>query len=1107
MECPSCHSATSEEARFCDTCGAALPSSCAACGAVNRAGARFCSNCGKALTADSAAQAAADAPSRPITSSAERRQLTIALVDLVGSTALSAGLDPEDMREIVAAYHRCCAEQIKRAGGFVAKYMGDGVLAYFGYPQAHEDDAERAVRCALALTQSIHKLPTPKDTPFQVRIGIATGLVVVGDLIGEGAGQEQGVVGDAPNLAARLQSLAEPGQVVISQGTRRLTGGSFEYHDLGRVPLKGLTDPVQAWRVTGTSAVQSRFEARHEAQLTPLVGREEELELLMRRWRQAASGEGRVVLLSGEPGIGKSRLTVALQERLQAEPHTRLRYFCSPQHTDSAFYPIVIQLERTAAFERHDTAEVRLDKLTALLGSSAGREREFQLLAELLSIPTDDRYTPLDWSAQRKKEATLRALLRQLEMLSRRQPVLMIYEDAHWIDPSTRELLDITVERVAHLPVLLVITFRPEFTPPWTGQAHVTALNLSRLGRRDGATLAGSVAGKTALSDATIEEIIERTDGIPLFVEELTKAVVEAGAREADVASTLKKGTLSTTAVPAALHASLIARLDRLGPVAKEVAQTGAAIGREFSYEVLAPIAHRSDAEVQTALTRLTQAGLLFCRGVSPQATFLFKHALVRDVAYGSLLRGQRQQLHARIATTLEVRFPELVEQQPEIVAQHCTDAELIAEAITYWSKAARQSLARYATIEAVAHARRGLNAVMSRPDSAARWRQELELQSVLAGALNASIGAAAEETGRVYARARVLAERIGDTAALAAVLCGQSAHHAQRCELAANLEVGEDLLRLGAKENDATCRMIGHRVKGSSLYWLGEFVAARDQLEHALRLYDPEAHRTMIAIGGFDSRSTALSNLSYVLFILGYPDAALLQSRRALSWARELNHPHVLIHALSMASCYNLARGAVEAAEDVTRESLDLAAEQGFHFWAARARVVQGLVLAERGEKPRGLALARKCLADKAPVSALWRPFYLGFMAKACDAIGQGDEALDLLAEALKIAENTGERHYEAELHRLRGECLATHRHGQQAEAETSYLRAMTVAQRQQAKLWELRASLSLARLWRDQGKRTEARELLAPIYGWFTEGFEMPDLMEANALLSELG
>jgi class 3 adenylate cyclase len=637
---------------------------------------------GKAHFVDAAT--ASSTPSVSPEDRAERRQVTVMFCDLVGSTALAASMDPEDLREVISAYQRCAAETVRRFDGFVAKYMGDGVLVYFGYPQAHEDDAERAVSAGLELISALSRLKT--HASLQTRIGIATGLVVVGDLIGSGQAQERGIVGETPNLAARLQGIAEPNSVVIAEDTRRLLGSLFEVQDVGPQELKGIAGPVRAWSVMRPSSVESRFEALHPGQLIDLVGRDEECELLVRRWSKAKTGEGQVVLLSGEAGIGKSRLTAALLEHLAAEPHTRLRYFCSPQHTDSAFYPIIGQMERAARLTHDDTPTAKLDKLDALLAQTSTSKQDATLLAELLSLPNNGRYPALDLGPQQRRLRTIEALISQIEVLTRSKLVLMIFEDAHWLDPSSLEVLGRTIDRIATLPVLLIVTFRPEFDPPWTGRPHVSVLTINRLNERDIRLIIDHVVGNHPLPRNTVDDIIERTDGIPLFVEEMTKAVLEAG--NASAAERLTTAVpVPSLPVPASLHASLMARLDRLGP-AKEVAQMGAAIGREFPHTLLAAAARKTKAELDSALDRLIQAGLLFRQGFPPHATYQFKHALVQDAAYGTLLRASRRQLHERIANTLENEFPDLVEAQPETLAKHCSEGGLDDRAIKYWHTA-----------------------------------------------------------------------------------------------------------------------------------------------------------------------------------------------------------------------------------------------------------------------------------------------------------------------------------------------------------------------------------------------------------------------------------
>ncbi len=741
-----------------------------------------------------AGAAAATAPAAPrALDTAERRQLTVMFCDLVGSTALSTRLDPEDMREIVGAYHRACADLITRAGGFVARYMGDGVLAYFGYPQAIEHDAERAVRAGLSLVEAVPKLKTATGVPLQVRVGIATGLVVVGDLIGVGAAQEHEVVGETPNLAARLQALAEPGAVVISSSTRMLTGGLFDYRDLGKIALKGFAEAVPVWLALGTSAAESRFEALR-ASTTPLVGRGEEIDLLLRRWEQAKGGEGSVVLLSGEPGIGKSRIAETILDRLSGEPHTRLRLFCSPHHQDSALYPSITQLERAAGFRRDDTDQQRLTKLETVLALAANDLGEaVPLLADLLSVPTGDRYPALDLTSQKRKEKALRALVAQVEGLAARQPVLLVVEDAHWADPTSLELFDLIVERASRLPLLAIVTFRPEFMPPWVGRPQVTLISLNRLPRRLRAEMIAHLTGGKVLPQEIADQITDRTVGVPLFIEELTKAVIESGLLVETGDQYVATGPVTALAIPTSLQESLLARLDRLAPTS-DVAQIAAALGRQFSHELISAAAAMPRQQLDDALAQLVNAELIFRRGTPPDAEYTFKHALVQDTAYGTLLRSRRQQIHARIAATLEHQFPEIVMAQPALLARHFAEAGLAEKAVVYWLKAGRQALARSATNEATAQLRKGLDALDGLPDGPGRRQQELDLQLALGHALIATKGHSAPEVGESFARARVLAEQIDRPEYVWRVFLGQWTFHRNRGEYRLALALAEQV-------------------------------------------------------------------------------------------------------------------------------------------------------------------------------------------------------------------------------------------------------------------------------------------------------------------------
>jgi class 3 adenylate cyclase/tetratricopeptide (TPR) repeat protein len=1036
---------------------------------------------------------------------AERRQLTVMFCDLVGSTALSARLDPEDLRGIIGAYHRCCTEWIERNGGFVAKYMGDGVLAYFGYPQAHEHDAERAVRAGLGLVEAVPKLATSADSPLQVRVGIATGLVVVGDLIGAGAAQEQAVVGETPNLAARLQALAEPGAVLISASARQLTGGLFEYRDLGTVGLKGFAEAVPAWQVLGASAAESRFEALR-ATTTPLVGRDEEIDLLLRRWAQAKRGQGQVVLIGGEPGIGKSRVAQTILERTGREAHTRLRLFCSPHHENSPLYPTISQLERIVRFQREDTAEQRLDKLEAVLAlATSDLSQVGALIADLLSIPTGDRYPVVNLTPQKRKERTLAALVGQVEGLAAHQPVLIVFEDIHWIDPTSRELLDLIVDRVTTLPVLLIITFRPEFMPAWVGRPQVTLVSLPRLQNRMSTEMIAHVAGDKVLPKEIADQILARTDGVPLFMEELTKAVVESSMLTEAGNRYMRAGSSPPLVIPTTLHASLLARLDRLGP-AREVAQIGAALGRQFSHELISAAARLPQQRIDDALVQIVAAELIFRRGTPPNAEYIFKHALVQDTAYSTLLRSRRHEIHARIANTLETQFPHIVHGQPELLARHCAEAGMGDKAVAYILKAGQQAIARCAMIEAVIQLRRGLDLLSSVPDDVARREHELNFQITMGQALLATKGYSAPESGDAFARARHLCEQLDCPPQLGSVLRGQFVFRLVRGELEQAERHADEIRQLGEIRDDVMWKCFGYMFSGNICCWLAKFGDGLAYYENALSLWNPVYGAS--AATPEDPYIGSLCHISRALLCLGYVDQARSRTNEALDKGRRIS-PYNLVFTQIHAWCgINWATADEKSVQTLLRsvdELLAISNEQGFSVWAVFGNIVRGWCLGALGQPADGIPLlARGISMIRTTGVNLLMPFLLTTLAQTYQSAGQPQEGLNRIAEAIKIAEATQERWAEAEIHRVQGTLLlSVHEH---AAGEESYWRALTVARRQGAKFWELRAALDLARLWRDQDKRTEARDLLVPIYGWFTEGFDTPVLQDAKALLDLL-
>jgi class 3 adenylate cyclase/predicted ATPase len=1067
---------------------------------------------------------------------AERRQLTVLFCDLVSSTALSSQLDPEDYREVVQAYQEASATVIQRFDGYIAQYLGDGLLVYFGYPQAHEDDAHRAVHAGLGLVEAIGvlnaRLESRHGVQLAVRVGIHTGLVVVGE-IGGGNRQENLALGDTPNVAAHLQGLAAPDTVAISAATFRLVRGYFTAQELGAHSLKGVTAAMQVYRILGESAAQSRLDIAGATGLTPLVGRDSEVTLLLERWAHSRDGRGQVVLLRGEAGIGKSRLVEVLREHVISQGATRIAFRCSPYHQNSALYPVIDHLQRFLQWQRDDTPETKLDRLEQVLQTyRLPLEEVVPLFAALLSAPLLERYPRLNLTPQRQRQKTQEALAAWLLEEAERQPVLVVWEDLHWADPSTLEALGLVLDQVPTARMLILLTCRPEFQPPWVTRSSLTQITLGRLARAQVEAMITSLTGDKTLPMEVVEQVIAKTDGVPLFVEELIKMILESGLVQEEACRYVLTGPLPPLAIPSTLHDSLMARLDRLS-TARELVQLGAVLGREFAYDLLQATSPLHEATLQQGLTQLVEAELVYQRGVPPRSRYVFKHTLIQDAAYQSLLRSTRQQYHQRIAQVLETRFPDTVETQPELVAHHYTEAGLAAPAIPYWQRAGQRANERSAHAEAISHLTKGLEVLTTLPDTPERAQQELALQITLGLAFIATKGQAALEVGHTYSRARELCQQVEDVPQLCRVLWGLCHVHLVRGEFQSTRQLCEEFLDFARHVQEPMYLLGAHFMLGVMWQLLGEYAPARQHLEQSLTLYDPKQHHAHTFLFGWDLGVFCRAWAPHTLWHLGYPDQALAMSREAVALAQDLSHPFTLASVLDYVAMFHQFRRESHVVYEQAEAAIILCTEQGFAYYLAWGTTMQGWAQVAQGQHEVGLAQMRRGLtALRATGAALRLTYYLALLAEACGQTGQAAEGLALLTEALTLVDTTGERWWEAELYWLQGELLlhaecgrsqspgatawaqrsfpppTRSRRVQNAEltAEECFYQALDIARRQHARSLELRTAMSLSRLWQRQGKRTEAHQLLAEIYNWFTEGFDTADLQDARALLDVL-
>lgn len=1044
------------------------------------------------------------ATSRSSHPNADRRQVTILFADLVGSTALAEAADPEEYRELLGAYQSAAQDVIEACGGFIAKYMGDGLLVYFGYPSAHEDDAERAVRTGISLVEAVAKLDVAQSAELKVRVGIATGLVVAGDIVGKGSSQECTVLGEAPNLAARLQSIAEPGQVVVSESTRRLAGASFHYADLGTPELKGFSAPQQAWRVAGEVKAASRFKASRGGRLTPLVGRDEELELLSRRWSLAADGEGQVVLLSGEAGIGKSRLVETFLHSGSMETAKVLRYQCSPHHKNSALFPVIDQLKTAAGIEYQRSAKESLESVAQLLSPlSDGDSLTVALMARLLSIPIDSRYPALDYTSEQLKEKTLEALLAYLRSLCQRQPIVLFFEDLHWVDPTSLELLNLIVKEVRELRALAIATFRPEFSAPWVGEAHVSLVTFNRLNRTACTRIIAEVSGNKSLPTELVDQIIAKTDGVPLFVEELTQTVLRSDLVAEEEGSFKLAGNAISLSIPDTLQESLASRLDQLGD-ARIVAQTAAAIGQEFSRDILTAVLGFTERQATDALSRLIASGL-----VVPGAPrkLIFKHALIRDAAYESMLKSQRHELHGCIAETIESHFAELAATQPELLAHHYIEAQRIEPALDFLEKAGEMNLESCAYSEAVANLEQGLDLLEQLPAGPARARREVDMRILLGVPLMSKEGWASVKVEEHYRHTVALCEEFGISSQLFPALWGMWMNLLMRSKARMGCELADRLLTVGKRQNDDGLQLQAHHCQWTSRMTLGQLKETLEHTERGIELYSPEVHHALTyTYGGHDAGVCARQIGSLALWLAGYPDRAQKRLDEGVELANKLGHLNTRVEVLGVGMTLAAVQRDADLVTEWTERLISLTPAGEYETYERWADGVLGWAKYMRGQHEQGLRAMQSAVGAWLKDGVAWTAPMIALAAPIIAREVKPEAGLKLLDQALELVNRDETFWFESELNRVRGEVLERADTAHSDVAEASYKRALEIARGQNAKMLELRAATNLGRIWLNRGHTDEARELLTDTYSWFSEGFDKPDLKETQALLDQL-